>query len=242
MSNLRQPQIHPKLRARVIAKIDRRRRPERQLLGRLALAAQDNDLAAVQTAIAVACRWPELSNLQKTQKAALLFAMTGLLMRAGLHDFALHVAPRIPFAPGMRQVMEFSTHDPYQIFCWRVTSANALVQGRKPLELPVETLIQPYQRGQVHIDHAYVRRVLLPQKLPLAPILLLSHPHGLVELDGERYIILDGNHRVVFASQQQKDVVRGCILTPQEGAAVLISHCHWPPYERMSSVPGSFSL
>ena len=46
-----------------------------------------------------------------------------LLARAGHTELALKVAPTIPFAPRMAQVLVFSAGEPRERFCWRVTPA-----------------------------------------------------------------------------------------------------------------------
>jgi hypothetical protein len=218
-------------RARALARADARRRPERRLLGRLALAMQHDDDALIDSVVDEALAWPEADVRQCARKATLLYAITGMLTRARYVTVALRVAPLIPQAEGMTQVLVFSTDQPPQRFCWRVTPAYALVQGRTPSSLPVEPLVQPYRRGRVHIDHAYLRRVLLPRRRRPRPILLLPHPLGMVELDGVPYVILDGNHRVVCAWYQRRRRIPGFVLTRQEAAAVLVSHSQWPPYQ-----------
>jgi hypothetical protein len=130
----------------------------------------------------------------------------------------------------MTQMLVFSVKQPQEQFCWRVTPAYALTEGRAPAELPIDPLIQPYQHGSVDIDEGYLRRVLLSRPSEPRPILLLPHPLGLVELDGAAYIILDGNHRVVCAWHQRRGSILGFVLTPEEAAAVLLSHTQWPPY------------
>jgi hypothetical protein len=222
--------------ARIIARIGQRRRPERRLLGAVAVAAQHDDLDLIDAATAEALAWPEASEEQCTRKAALLFAMTALLARARRADLARRLAPQIPFAPGMSQVLVFSTSRPQQCFCWRVTPAYALIQGRRPTYFPIEPLVQPYQRGQVSIDHTYLQRVLLPRRRTPRPILLLPHPLGLVDLDGTAHIILDGNHRVVCAWRHRRCRVPAFVLNSQEATAVLISHSQWPPYAAIRSM------
>jgi hypothetical protein len=217
-------------RARTLARIDRRRRPERRLLGMLALGMRYADRGLIKMAVDTALAWPEASDSQSARKAELLFAMTAWLARAAYTDLAMQVAPLIPFAPGKTQVLIFTAEQ--QRFCWRVTSAYALVDGRQPAYLPVDSLIQPFQHGRVEIDDAYLRRVLLPRHHEPHPILLLPHPLGLVQLYGATYVILDGNHRVVCAWYQNRGWIPGFVLTPEEGAAVLISHSQWPPYPR----------
>jgi hypothetical protein len=215
--------------AKALTQIDRRRRPGR-LLGRLAVAARHDDIGLIDTALAEALAWPEADDTQISRKAELLFAMTALLARMGYGDLALRVAPLIPFASGMTQVLIFSTDQPQQRFCWRVTPAYALVGGRAAEELPLDLLIQPYHHGRVHIDDSYVRRILLPRLGEPHPILLLPHPLGMVELGGASYVILDGNHRVVCAWHQRRGTIPGFVLTQEEGAAILMSHSQWPPY------------
>lgn len=214
------------------ARIGQRRRRERRLLGLLALALQHDDAEIADVLVAEALDWPERSRWQRARKAAMLFTLTGFLARARYTALALRVAPLIPPVAGMKQMLVFSTERPRQQFCWRVAPAYALVQGRAPAYLPTEPLVQPYRSGLVHIDHAYLKRVLLPRRHEPPPILLLPHPLGLVELDGTPYVILDGNHRVVCAWYQNRPQVAGFVLTPQESAAVLICHNQWPPYPR----------
>ena len=222
--------LDERLRARILVHIGQRRRPERRLLGMLAAAAQHDDCDLLDAAMTEALIWPEASTPETLRKAALLFAMTTLLARAGYTERALRLAPLIPNAPGMAQVLVFSTEEPRQRFCWRVTPAYALVHSRAPNNFPVAPLVQPYRDGQVSIDHAYLRRVLLPRRRKPRPILLLPHPLGMVHLGGATYVVLDGNHRVVCAWQQQRWRIPGFILTPQEATAVLVSHSQWPPY------------
>ncbi len=228
-------------RARALARADARRRPERRLMGRLALAMQHDDDALIDAVVDEALAWPEADGRQCARKATLLYALTGMLTRARYVTMALRVAPLIPQATGMTQVLVFSTDQPPQRFCWRVTPAYALVQGRAPSSLPVESLVQPYRRGRVHIDHAYLRRVLLPRRRRPRPILLLPHPLGMVELDGVPYVILDGNHRVVCAWYQRRRRIPGFVLTRQEAAAVLVSHSQWPPYPALQPTSPSSS-
>src|SRR5579859_2712904 len=158
---------------RLLARIDRRRRPERRLLGRLALALQHEDGVLVDWLMADALAWPEIGQRQCRRKAGLLFAMTTLLAQARCTDRALQVAPLIPFAPGMTQVLIFSTDRPHQRYCWRVTPAYALVRNRTPHYFPVQALIQTYRQGRVSIDQDYLQRVLLPRQTEPPPILLL---------------------------------------------------------------------
>ena len=219
-----------RLRARILARIGQRRRPERRLLGMLAAAAQHDECDLIDAAVTEALAWPEDTTAEVLRKAALLFAMTTLLARARYTEHALRLAPLIPNAPGMAQVLVFTSEEPRQRFCWRVTPAYALVHSRAPTAFPVAPLVQPYRDGQVSIDHAYLRRVLMPRRRKPRPILLLPHPLGMVQLGGATYIILDGNHRVVCAWQQRRWRISGFVLTPQEATAVLVSHSQWPPY------------
>lgn len=218
------------LRARILARIGQRRRPERRLLGLLAAATQHDEPLLIDAAINEALSWPETTPLEAARKAALLISMTTMLARARQTERALRLAPLIPNAPGMGQVLVFTSDHPRQRFCWRVTPAYALVHSRAPISFPVAPLVQPYRNGQVSIDHAYLKRVLLPRRHKPPPILLLPHPLGMVELGGETFIILDGNHRVVCAWHQRRWRISGFILTPQEATAVLVSHSQWPPY------------
>ncbi|HWQ11691.1 MAG TPA: hypothetical protein VNL77_02760 [Roseiflexaceae bacterium] len=217
-------------RAQTLARIARRQRPERRLLGLLAAAVRHEDTALIEAVQGEALGWPEDGAARSVRKAVLLFEMTALLARAGQMDLALRLAPCIPFAPGMAQVLVFSAGEPPQRFCWRVAPAYALVRGRRPAALPVAELARPYQRGEVIIDDAYLRRVLLPRRRRPPPILLLPHPLGQVRLGGGLYVILDGNHRVVSAWRQGRFWIPGFVLTAREGTAVLISHSQWPPY------------
>lgn len=219
-----------------LVRIERRRRPERRIVGRIAAAARYGDAALFDAALGEALAWPEDTHAEQRRKAELLFSITGLLAGSGHTELALTTAPNIPFAPGMAQVLVFSTGEPQQRFCWRVSAAYALAQGRKSVALPVEQLVQPYRRGEVTIDHDYIQRVLLPRRLRPPPILLLPHPLGQVRLDGARYVILDGNHRVVCAWRQRRFWLPALILAPPEGAAVLISHSRWPPYAPVRTV------
>lgn len=223
------------LRDEVLARIGRRARPERRLLGLLAAAARHDDAALADAVLAEALSWPEDSTARCTRKARLLYDMTALLARAGHTELALRLAPCIPFAPGMAQVLVLSAGEPQQRFCWRVTPAYALTKGRRAAALPVAELARPYQRGEVDIDHAYLQRVLLPRRRRPPPILLLPHPLGQVQLGGASYVILDGNHRVVCAWRQRRLWVPGYVLTPREGGAVLLSHSRWPPYTTVRS-------
>ena len=224
-------------RGRALARAEARRRPERRLMGQLALAMQHDDDALIDAVLDEALAWPESDRAQCARKAELLYALTGMLARARYVAVALRVAPLIPQAEGMTQVLVFSTDHPPQRFCWRVTPAYALVQGRSPSSLPVDPLVQPYRRGRVHIDQAYLRRVLLPRRRRPRPILLLPHPLGMVQLDGAPYVILDGNHRVVCAWYQRRRRIPGFVLTRQEAAAVLVSHRQWPPYPSLHPTP-----
>lgn len=217
-------------REQTLALIERRQRPERRLLGLLAAAARHDDAALAEAVLSETIGWPEESDRLALRKAGLLYAMTALLARAGHTELALQVAPHIPFAPGMAQVLVFSAGRPQQRFCWRVTPAYALAHGRRPVALPVAELSQPYQRGEVDIDHDYLRRVLLPRRSRPTPILLLPHPLGQVRLGSATYVILDGNHRVVSAWRQRRFWIPGLILSASEGTAVLVSHSRWPPY------------
>lgn len=225
-------------RAETLATIAGRPRPERRLLGMLALAAQYDDYPLMEAAIGAALDWAEGSAEQRARKAHLLYEMTALLARARHTEVALRIAPLIPYTPGMAQVLEFSVDRPPQRFCWRVTPAYALVHGRSASHLPIEPLIQPYRHGRVSIDHSYLRQVLLPRRRLPRPILLLPHPLGLVQLAGRAYIILDGNHRVVCAWQQNWGWVPGFFLTPKEADAVQVSHSRWPPYAREEHLSG----
>lgn len=225
-----QPWPDPGTYHRTLERVDQRRSEARRLLGRLAVAIQHDAHDLIDTVLAEALAWPEQIEAQRARKAALLYAITALLSRTRHSEIALWLAPLIPLAPGMTQVLVFSTDPPRQSFCWRVTPAYALVDGRAPLWLPVDPLIQPYHEGQVTIDHGYLQRVLLRRRREHPPILLLPHPRGLVQLDSASYVILDGNHRVVCAWHQQRQAIAGHILTPDEAAAVLVSHSRWPPY------------
>ncbi|MFO7166915.1 MAG: hypothetical protein DIU80_002695 [Chloroflexota bacterium] len=225
---------------RTLGRISRRQRLERRMLGMLAAAAQHGDAALLGTVIAETLSWPETSDALLLRKASLLYAMTALLARAGYMEAALRLAPSIPFAPGMAQVLVFSVGSPQQRFCWRVTPAYALVSGRRPVALPVAELAAPYCRNEVEIDRAYLERVLMPRRHRPPPILLLPHPLGQVRLDGRAFVILDGNHRVACAWHQRRFWISGYILTPREGDTVLISHSQWPPYasvRRVTSEP-----
>lgn len=216
--------------ARTLALVAARRQPERQIIGALAAALQFDDMLLVDTVLSSALAWPESTSELRTRKGSLLFTLTSLLARAHLTTRALRLAPRIPLAPGMTQILVFDVAELRQTFCWRVTPAYALVTGRDSLYLPVAPLIEPFKRGQVDIDMAYVRRVLLPRRRQPAPILLIPHDHGLVQLDGMPYVILDGNHRVVSAYHRHRRTIPSYILTRQEAAAVLVSHSRYPPY------------
>lgn len=217
--------------ARTLARVAARRQPEKQFLGALAAALQFDDHELVETVLATALAWPETTPELKHRKGALLFALTGLLARAQLTAHALRLAPRIPLASGMTQILMFTVAELRQTFCWRVTPAYALVTGRQFRPLPLASLIEPFLNGKVDIDMGYVRRVLLPRRNGHPPILLLPHAHGLVRLDGAPYVILDGNHRVVSAYQRHRRAVPSYILTEQEAAAVLISRSRYPPYD-----------
>jgi hypothetical protein len=223
-----------------LARIDRRARPERRLLGLLAAAVRHDDPPLANAVLAEVFGWPESTPEHCTRKAQLLYDITALLARAGHTELALQVAPAIPFAPGMAQVLVLSAGEPRQRYCWRVTPAYALAHGRRPAALPVAELARPYQRGEVQIDHEYLRRVLLPRRRRPPPILLLPHPLGQVVLEGASYVILDGNHRVVCAWRQRRFWVPAYVLTPREGAAVLVSHSRWPPYASVRSVVTSY--
>lgn len=222
-----------------IERIARRARPERRLLGMLAAAARHGDAGLADAVLSESLGWPEETAAQSARKAQLIYAMTALLARAGHTQLALKVAPTIPFAPGMAQVLVFSAGEPRHRYCWRVTPAYALTHGRRVAALPVAELARPYERGEVEIDHEYLRRVLLPRRRRPPPILLLPHPLGLVRLGDTSYIVLDGNHRVACAAQRRQLWVPGYILTPEEGAAVLISHSRWPPYAAVRSAIAS---
>jgi hypothetical protein len=223
------------LRDETLARIGRRARPERRLLGLLAAAARHADHALASAVLAEVFSWPEEHRAQCTRKARLLYDMTALLARAGHTELALRMAPSIPFAPGMAQVLVLSVGEPPQRFCWRVTPAYALTHGRRVAALPVAELALPFQRGEVEIDQQYLERVLLPRRHRPPPILLLPHPLGQVELGGVPYVILDGNHRVVCAWRQRRLWVPAYILTEAEGGAVLVSHSRWPPYTTVRS-------
>lgn len=227
---------NPPTRERTLALIGQRQQLERRILGLLAAAARHDDEALLGSVIAETLSWPETTDALRRRKADLVFAMTGLLMRAGHHDAAVRLAPRIPFAPGMAQVLIFSAGTPSQRFCWRVTPAYALCGDRRPVALPVAELAQPYQRDEVTINHEYLERALMPLRRRPPPILLLPHPLGQVRIGGETYVILDGNHRVVCAWRQRRFWISGYILTPQEGDTVLISHSQWPPYAVLRKV------
>lgn len=217
--------------ARTLALIAARRDPERQFLGTLAAAIQYDDAGLVDQVIAAALSWPETTGQLKERKATLLFALTGLLARGNFAMRALQLAPTIPLAQGMKQILVFTVAELRQTFCWRVTPAYALVTGRMARPLPVEPLVEPFQQGQVDINMPYVRHVLVPKGIQHPPIVLLPHAHGLVHLDGGQYVILDGNHRVVSAYERRRRAIPSYILTEQEAAAVLISHSRFPPYE-----------
>jgi hypothetical protein len=217
------------LRDRILERIARRQRPERRLLGLLAAAVQLDDRDLMDASINQAQLWAEQTPAEASRKAGLLIQMTTLLARARLPEYALRLAPLIPNAPGLGQVLVFTSEEPKQCFCWRVTPAYALVHSRSPISFPVEPLVQPYREGLVTIDHAYLKRVLRPQQ-HMRPILLMPHPLGLIKLRGERYLILDGNHRVVNAWMQKRWRIRGFMLTKQEASAVMVSHSVWPPY------------
>jgi hypothetical protein len=223
------------LRDETLARIGRRARPERRLLGLLAAAARHDDRGLADAVLAEVFSWPETTTGHCTRKARLLYDMTALLAHAGHTDLALRMAPAIPFAPGMAQVLVLSAGEPPQRFCWRVTPAYALTHGRRVAAMPVADLARPYQRGEVEIDQLYVERVLLPRRRRPPPILLLPHPLGQVELGGITYVILDGNHRVVCAWRQRRLWVPAYILTEREGSAVLVSHSRWPPYTTVRS-------
>lgn len=216
---------------RRLEQVEQRRSEARRLLGRLAVAIQHDTPTLIDRVIGEALAWPEANQPQRQRKATLLYTITALLARTRHTETALWLAPLIPLAPGMTQVLVFSTEPPRQSFCWRVTPAYALVDGRTPRTLPLDPLIRPYQRGHVSIDEQYLRRVLLPRRRPPRPILLLPHPRGLVDLDGRAYVILDGNHRVVCAWHQRRQTLHGHILSPEEAAAVLVSQSQWPPYQ-----------
>lgn len=226
------PTLRQSKAAPALALIERRRRPARRLLGMLAVALRHDDFRLIEVVLTEAMGWPEANELEQLQKARLLFAITSLLARADYMELALRIAPMIPAARGMAQVLVLSTDHPQERFCWRVTPAYALVQWRKPDYIPTDILIQPYQRGQVTIDQAYLKRVLLPRRREPRPILLMPHPLGMIELDGAPHLILDGNHRVVCAWCQERPMVPAYVLTPEEAAAVLHSHSQWPPYPR----------
>lgn len=221
--------------AATMARIAARRQPERQFIGAVAAALQYDDVHLVDEVLAKALAWPEESAVLRARKAGLLFALTALLARARLTAHALRLAPRIPLVPGMKQMLVFTVGELRQTFCWRVTPAYALVTGRRIRPLPVAPLVEPYQRGQVSIDLAYVRRVLVPHRRNQLPILLLPHAHGLVQLNGAPYVILDGNHRVVSAHERRRHAIASYILTEQEAAAVLISHSRFPPYTHVNN-------
>jgi hypothetical protein len=224
------PRLGDLARARAITLVGRRQRPERRILGMLAVGVRGDDRPLIEAAVAAALAWPEEGEQQRARKAGLIYSITARLARAGYSDIALRVAPLIPFAPGMTQILIFSIEQPQECFCWRVTPAYALTEGRAPADLPIEPLIQPYQHGRVEIDEPYLRRALLSRPREPRPILLLPHPFGLVDLGGAAYVILDGNHRVVCAWHQRRGTIPGFLLTPEEAAAVLLSHSQWPPY------------
>jgi hypothetical protein len=215
-------------RAQVFARIARRRRPARRLLGLLAAAVQIDSGELIDRVINEALAWPDTTKLQCFHKASLLFALTGLLAGTCYRELALKLAPMIPLAPGMAQVLILTTEQ--ESYCWRVTSGYALAHGRTPRHFPVDSLIQPYRRGEVTIDDGHVMRLLSRRRGAPPPILLLAHPLGMVHLDGTPYLILDGNHRVVCAWRQRRYWIPGLILSPQEGEAVLLHHSQWPPY------------
>lgn len=217
--------------AHTLARVAARRQPEKQFLGALAAALQFDDAELIDTVLSSALAWPETTPDLKQRKGALLFALTGLLVRAQLTARALRLAPRIPLASGMTQILTFTVAELRQTFCWRVTPAYALVTGRQLRPVPLLPLIEPFLHGKVDIDMAYVRRVLLPRHNGHPPIILLPHSHGLVRLDGLPYVILDGNHRVVSAYQRHRHAVPSYILTEQEAAAVLLSRSRYPPYD-----------
>jgi hypothetical protein len=220
----------PPARERTLALIGQRHQVERRILGLVAAAARHDDEELLGSVIAETLSWPETSDGLLRRKAGLVYAVTALLARAGRHEAAVRLAPQIPFAPGMAQVLIFSAGSPQQRFCWRVTPAYALCGARRPVALPVAELARPYQRDEVTIDTAYLEKVLMPRRRRPPPILLLPHPLGQVRLGGESYVILDGNHRVVCAWRQRRFWISGYILTPPEGEAVLLSHSRWPPY------------
>jgi hypothetical protein len=224
------PELDEAARARALALVERRQRPERRILGTLALGVRGDDRSLIDVAIAAALAAPEEGEPQRTRKAILLYRMTAGLVRAGYDEVALRLAPLIPFAAGMTQMLVFSVEQPQERYCWRVTPAYALTEGRTPFELPIDPLILPYQHGRVEIDDGYLRRKLLARPSDPPPILLLPHPLGLVELDGASYVILDGNHRVVCAWHRRCGSIPGFVLTQEEAAAVLLSHTQWPPY------------
>jgi hypothetical protein len=224
------PELDENARARALALVERRQRPERRVLGTLAVGVRGDDRALIEEAIAAALAAPEGGEPQRTRKAILLYRITAELVRTGYDDIALRIAPLIPFAAGMTQMLVFSVEQPQERYCWRVTPAYALTEGRSPFELPIDPLILPYRHGRVDIDDAYLRRKLLARPSEPRPILLLPHPLGLVELDGGTYVILDGNHRVVCAWHLRRGSIPGFVLTPEEATAVLLSHTQWPPY------------
>ena len=220
---------------RTLALVAARRDPERRFIGALAAALQFDDLGLVDAVLTASLAWPEEQSALRERKAGLLFALTSLLARARLSGRALRLAPRIPLATGMRQVLVFDVAELRQTFCWRVTPAYALVTGRTPLRLPLTSLVEPYERGEVDIDLAYVRGVLLRRHTSPPPILLLPHSHGLVRLEGAPYVILDGNHRVVSAHERHRRLIPAYILTEAEAAAVLVSHSRYPPYDDLGA-------
>jgi hypothetical protein len=231
------PHLDELARERAITRVERRQRPERRLLGMLSIGVRSDDRALIESVVAAALAWPEQGEQQRSRKASLIYGVTARLARAGYSDIALRVAPLIPFADGMTQMLIFSIEQPQERFCWRVTPAYALMEGRAPSELPIEPLIQPYQHGRVEIDEPYLRRALLSRPREPRPILLLPHPFGLVDLGGAAYVILDGNHRVVCAWHQRRGTIPGFLLTPEEAAAVLLSHSQWPPYNAPGPYP-----
>jgi hypothetical protein len=195
-------------RDETLARIMQRTRPERRVLGVLAAAVRRDDARLLDAVIAEALGWPEDNATLQARKAVLLYDMTALLVRGGYMDLALRVAPSIPFAPGMAQVLVFSAGQPQQRYCWRVTPAYALTVGRQPAALPVRDLSQPYQRGEVEIDHGYLERVLLPRRRRPPPILLLPHPLGQVRLGNMSYVILEHfSQRLSWVGSETKAAV-----------------------------------
>lgn len=228
--------------ARTLAIIRRRPALATRALGLVALCPrlpEEFSDALLNEALALALTLPEQTDRQLTYKARTLFHMTATLARLQYTKAALQVAPHIPLAPGTAEVLEFEPPGTRQFYQWRVDPARALVAGRLPKQFSVRALSEPYRRGMVTIDHEYIRTSQAPKLITPQPILLLPHPHGLVQIPQQpQLVILDGNHRVVWAWLHRRLTIPGIILTPDEARAILLRYTLWPPYGSWQSAVG----